>query len=122
MKFFPVVTIALLLCVSAVFPQKLSSFKDRNEWIATVIKKTSEIKPGMIRGDLLEVFKEEGGISTAFSRVYAYKDCPYIKVLVEFSPVGRPERDSNGRATLVENSRDVIKSISKPYLEFAIVD
>jgi hypothetical protein len=45
---------------------------------------------GMTRMNLLKVFKEEGGISTRLSRRYAYRDCPYIKVDVEFEPVGQP--------------------------------
>jgi hypothetical protein len=41
---------------------------------------------------------------------------------VEFRPVGRPARDETGRVTLDEDGRDIIKTISRPYLEFSIMD
>jgi len=41
---------------------------------------------------------------------------------VKFTPVGRPERDRDGRMTSVQDPRDVIKEISRPYLEFSIAD
>jgi len=63
------------------------------------------------RTDLLRVFTTEGGISTARERTYVFRECPYTKVHVEFEAVG-------GR----EQQNDRIKTISKPYLEWAIVD
>jgi len=122
MKFLPITAFALLLCVSAAHSQVPSSSKGRNDWIISVIKENSKIKPGMTRADLLEIFEGDGGISTPLLRAYVYKDCPYIKVRVEFSPVGRPERDADGRVAMVEDKRDIIKSISKPYLEYPIND
>ena len=47
---------------------------------------------------------------------------PYFKVDVEFQAVGRPDRDENGRVTLVEDSQDLILKISRPYLQFSIMD
>jgi len=92
------------------------------EWIASSLKEIQKIKVGMTRGELLKVFTTEGGLSTGLNRTYVYGDCAYIKVDVEFEPVGRPASDTDGRVTLVEANEDVIKSISKPYLEWMVVD
>jgi hypothetical protein len=81
-----------------------------------------KIKVGMTRADLLKVFTTEGGLSSGLNRTYVYRECPYIKVDVEFEPVGRPARDTDGRVTLVEANEDVIKKISKPYLEWSVSD
>jgi len=81
-----------------------------------------KIKVGMTRADLLKVFTTEGGLSTGLNRTYVYRECPYIKVDVEFEPVGRPARDTDGRVTLVEANEDVIKNISKPYLAWMVTD
>jgi hypothetical protein len=45
-----------------------------------------------------------------------------MKVDVEFEPVGRPARDGAGRVTLKEAEEDVIKKISKPYLDWSVID
>jgi len=66
--------------------------------------------------DLLRVFKEEGGISTREWRRYAYHDCPYIKVDVEFQPVGDPDNKVS------QSPKDKIIKISKPFLEWSIMD
>jgi hypothetical protein len=76
----------------------------------------------MTRAELLNVFTTEGGLSTGLNRTYVYRKCPYIKVDVEFKPVGRPARDKDGRVTLVEASGDVITKISRPYLEWSVLD
>ena len=92
------------------------------EWIANSLKEIQTIKVGMTRADLLKVFTTEGGISTGLHRRFVYRECPYIKVDVEFEAVGRAGRDAEGRVTLDEDDRDIITKISKPYLEWTIVD
>ena len=96
--------------------------QQQTEWVATSLREMQKVKVGMTRADLLKVFTTEGGLSTALSRRYVYRGCPYIKVDVEFEPVGRPARDADGRVTMVEADGDVIKRISKPYLEWGIAD
>ena len=96
-----------------------STADDRTQWLATILKEMQTIKVGMKRIDLLKVFKEEGGISTRLSRRYAYRDCPYIKVDVEFEPIGRP--DNSGKSSL-ESSQDKIIRISKPFLDWPTYD
>ena len=109
----------LVTFVSAapIFPSLKSCGTDEHtEWIARSLKEIQSVKVGMTRGDLLRVFKEEGGISTRTWRRYVYRDCPYIKVEVQFEPVGDPENK------LSQSLRDKIIKISKPFLEWSIMD
>ena len=76
----------------------------------------------MTRDALLTIFTTEGGLSTGLRRTYVSRDCRFFKVDVEFQAVGRPPRDREGRVTLVEDGRDIIAKISRPYLQFTIAD
>ena len=86
------------------------------------MKRMQTVKSGMTRTDLLKVFTTEGGLSTPLHRTFVSRDCPYFKVDVDFEAVGRPSRDPNGRVTILEGSKDKIVKISKPYLQFRIMD
>jgi hypothetical protein len=86
------------------------------------LEKMETIKPGMTRGELNAVFQPQGGLSTALHRTFVSRDCIYFKVDVDFDAVGRPSRDENGRMTSVEDNRDNIVKISRPYIQFAIAD
>ena len=112
----------LLLTVSIVPAHRPQKSQRQTEWIASRLKEMQQIKVGMTRADLLKVFTTEGGLSTGLNRTYVYRECPYIKVDVEFEAVGRPARDADGRVTLVEANEDVITKISKPYLEWMTLD
>jgi hypothetical protein len=79
------------------------------EWVSTVLAWIATIKPGMTRRDLLRVFTTEGGLSSRTHRTYVLKQCPIIKVDMEFSISGN-EAD------------DKITQISKPYLDYAQYD
>jgi hypothetical protein len=92
------------------------------DWVTEVLKRMETIKPGMTRQTLLTVFTTEGGLSTGLRRTFVSQDCPYFKVDVEFRAVGRPDRDSDGRVTLDEGEEDVILNVSRPYLEFSVMD
>ena len=122
MKFILPLAFAITAFLPVVYAQQSTVTNDRNSWIVSIIKETSAIKPGMTRADLMKVFEGEGGLSTALRRTYASRECPYIKVDVEFEKVGRPERDQDGRVTLIEDDQDLIKKISKPYLDWSISD
>ena len=98
------------------------SSQDHVTWVAQALKRIQTIKPGMTREALLKVFTTEGGLSTGLQRTFVSRDCPYFKVDVEFKVVGRPDRDDDGRVTLVEGSQDIIVKISRPYLQFSIRD
>lgn len=94
----------------------------QSKWIAERLQEIKTIQVGNTRADLLKIFTTEGGISTALKRTFIYRKCPYIKVDVEFEAVGRAERNAEGRQTSVEDNGDRIKSISKPYLEWSIMN
>ncbi len=99
-----------------------SCAQDHAVWVARALEQMETIKSGMTRQDLLKTFTTEGGLSTGLHRTFVSRDCPYFKVDVEFKPVGRPDRDGNGRVTLEEDPRDIIVEISRPYLQFSIKD
>jgi hypothetical protein len=119
-----VVASLFTLSLAVLAPPARSSRKSQEQtrWIADSLREMQKIKAGMTRADLLKVFTAEGGLSTGLGRTYVYRGCPYIKVDVEFEPVGRPARDAEGRVTLMEAADDVIKRMSKPYLEWSVVD
>ena len=119
--------IAMLTAVCAVVPalparSESQARSDHVVWVADVLKRIQTIKVGMTRSELLTVFTTDAGLSTGLQRTFVTRDCPYFKVDVEFTAVGRTNRDSDGRVTLVEDARDVIVKISKPYLQFPILD
>ena len=82
--------------------------------IANVLKQCKSIRPGMTRAELSKVFSTEGGFSTVTHRTYVYRDCPYIKVDVDFAP-SAPKQD-------VEKPTDIVTKISKPYLDWSVAD
>ncbi|HEX4538499.1 MAG TPA: hypothetical protein VH140_16230 [Candidatus Acidoferrum sp.] len=86
------------------------------EWVASVLRWTCDIKPGMTRRNLLRVYAAEGGLSTRTQRTYVLKGCPYIKVDVKFLPVGDVQDG------LTQQPNDKIREISKPYLDYSIMD
>jgi hypothetical protein len=104
-----------LLSAAAIVPSSKSRADEHTEWIAKSLKEIETVKVGTTRNDLLKVFQEEGGISTRTWRRYVYRECPYIKVDVEFEPVGEPEKRS-------QSPKDKIIKISKPFLEWSIMD
>lgn len=96
--------------------------EERDQWVANALLKMQSIKPGMTRAELLRLFHTEGGLSNGLRRTFVSRECPYFKVDVEFKAVGRPDRDAEGRVTVEEDPRDVIVSVSRPYLEYAAAD
>ncbi|HTF26378.1 MAG TPA: hypothetical protein VK937_21095 [Candidatus Limnocylindria bacterium] len=87
-----------------------------------ILEKMEAIKPGLTREELLKVFRTEGGLSTGLHRTFVSRDCSYFRVDVDFEAVGRPNRDGDGRVTVVEDKRDIIIKASRPYLQFGIAD
>lgn len=93
---------------------------EHRKWIDQVLQSIATIKPGMTRQNLLNIFGEEGGLSTRTQRKYVYKHCPSIKVDVEFSPV---DTAGDGKTRQYEeNPDDKIIKISRPYLEYSFSD
>ena len=84
--------------------------------ISDILRECETIKPGMTRADLAKVFTTEGGLSTATWNHYVHRRCPYIKVDVEFT-LSDPKQQG-----WAERPTDIISKISKPYLEWSIMD
>jgi len=114
--------LALIAIFSASTAQEVENAQRREpaikhrEWVAKSLSKIQTIKIGAAKADLLKIFREEGGLSTRANRTYVYHECPYIKVDVEFKPV----EDAMNR--LSEYPGDEIIKISKPYLDWSILD
>jgi hypothetical protein len=83
--------------------------------IDAVIKIVDALHPGMTRADVLKNFGTEGGISARELNHYVYKRCPYIKIDVTF--VVAPNADQAKEA-----ATDTIATVSKPYLQFSVMD
>ncbi len=98
------------------------SSEEHTAWVGQVLTRMQTIKPGRTRKALLSVFTAEDGLSTTGQQTYVSQDCPYFKINVRFSTVGSPEHDSNQRVTAVEDPRDIIVSISEPFLQFSVTD
>jgi hypothetical protein len=82
--------------------------------ISEALLECQTIKPDMTRAELLKVFTTEGGLSTAEHRTFVFRRCPYIKVDVDFIP--------SKKTTDKEQPTDMINGISKPYLDWSILD
>ena len=119
---FAILLSALALFVSAQSVRDSRRSEENTKWVSDSLREMKTIEVGKTRADLLKVFITEGGLSTGLSRTYVYRKCPYIKVDVEFEAVERPARDAEGRVTLGESDKDTIKTISKPYLEWSVMD
>jgi hypothetical protein len=83
--------------------------------IDAVIRIVNALHPGMTRADVLKNFRTEGGLSSRQGNHYVYKRCPYIKVDVTFMV-------ASGENLTQESAMDKIATVSKPYLEFSILD
>ena len=79
---------------------------EHTQWVSRVLAWADDIKSGMTRRDLLRVFVTEGGISTRMHRTYVLKQCPYIKVDVEFGPVSK-EQDLSAEMPDDKNSQNL---------------
>jgi len=97
-------------------PEGPAFLQQQSIWMGKVLEQISTIHAGMTRKELLTLFRGEGGISTRTHRTYVYKDCPYIKVDVVFSPAGRPDE------FVQESDEDKLVGISGPYLAYGVMD
>jgi hypothetical protein len=86
-----------------------------------VLKDVSSVQSGMTRAELLRVFTTEGGLSTRDEQRYVYRRCPLIKVIVSFRRPADADDDWGG-APEEERAGDIIQSISKPFLDYPIMD
>jgi hypothetical protein len=105
----------LLAAISFAAGQGTSVDQEHTKWIAGVMDSIHTIKPGMKREDLLKLFTTQGGLSTRSRRTFIYRQCPYIKITIEFQPTDKP-RDATEMPT------DRIVSVSDPFLQYAVTD
>ena len=104
-------------------PIQAATLQEHVAWVADSLKRMQSIKPGMTRADLLKLFGEDGGLQTG--RIFVFSDCPYFKVSVEWEPTGRVPTGTTlaERMAFIDGlPSDVIKSISKPYVEAMKID
>lgn len=106
--------IALVTAVALASPSAPDD--SHTKWIAECLKEIETIKVGMTRNDLSAVFTIEGGISTRTQQTFVFRKCLYIKADVTFRV-----QDAND-ALAVDEKTDIITSISKPYLQWAVGD
>ncbi len=105
-------------------PSADAALRGHVSWVIQSMKRMEGIKPGMTRADLLKVFTPEGGLQTG--RNFAYRDCLYFHVVVEFEPTPQSmARDLSMTETRVQVEGlpgDVIKTISKPTIYGMVID
>ena len=118
---FLFVTISASSLVKPTALSQDSCSEKRDEWVKDTLAKMESIRPGMTREELMRVFRTQGGLSTGLHRTFVTRECPYFKVGVQFRAVGRPDRDTDGRVTLEEDSRDIIIQISRPICSSALL-
>ncbi len=95
------------------------------------------LRPGQTRADLLQVFQEEGGISTRSQRTYLLRGSkgkgPYVKINATFAPDASlvDWQDANGMPKIAappktpfasERPGDVVLSLSPVYWGYMILD
>jgi hypothetical protein len=97
-------------------PMSSALTEERTKWIAKALRRIQKIRPGMHRSDLEKIFTTEGGLSTRTWRRYVLSECRYIKVDVQFKAATDKPED------IKEDPNDIITSISKPYLQWNILD
>ncbi|MFN2454386.1 MAG: hypothetical protein ABR577_09220 [Pyrinomonadaceae bacterium] len=96
--------------------QQQPAAPDHIQWVFRSLIQIETVHVGMTREELLKVFTEEGGLSTRFHQTYVYRECPYMKVDVEFAAT------VNKQDKLTKDLGDKITKISRPYLGGTIMD
>ncbi len=98
-------------------PTDADSQQMRTAWMGKIFRQIETIQPGMHRRDLVALFREDGGINPINHQYrYIFKECSMIKIDVSFKP-------SDGtRSSQEEDPDDIIESVSRPYLQYPIMD
>jgi len=86
------------------------------EKISALLVECQKIKPGMTRAEVSQNFMADGGINDYTHQRYVSRTCTIIKIDIDFTLVGAPP---NG---LEERPQDIVKAVSKPYLEHMHID
>jgi|SRR2546430_12445507 len=88
--------------------------KNLTKQISDVLTECKKLAPGTTRAELMKVFTTEGGLSSPTHRTFVHRRCAYIKVDVDFTPSDLKQKD--------ERPTDTVSKISKPYLEWRVID
>ena len=89
---------------------------DHHRWLAARLRETSTVKAGTRVGELLAVFREDGGLQSVPARVFVLRSCPLVKIDVEL------EDAASGRdGDTLEPTRR-IAHVSRPYLALPVMD
>jgi coproporphyrinogen III oxidase-like Fe-S oxidoreductase len=118
MKYLTLVLLAVVALGFLVAPSRAGDEVDKNltMQMSDILTEWKKITPGTTRTELLTVFTTEGGLSTAKHCKFVHRRCPYIKVDVDFTL-------SDPKQSIVdERPTDIVSKISKPYLEWSIID
>ncbi len=115
---------ALSICLAAIGLLGVANISTAQEQasdcgcVADALADVQKLKTGGTRKDLRERFTTEGGLSTVRARTFVYRKCSYIKIDVTFKLTDKDyEEDRPG-----ENPTDKIVTISRPYLEYGVID
>jgi hypothetical protein len=98
------------------------SSSDHVAWVGESLKRMLTVSPGMNREQLMLVYTTEGGISFALQRTFVSRDCPFFKVDVTFCRTPAVDANASRDQFSQELDDDVIARISRPYLQFSIMD
>lgn len=93
------------------------------------------VRPGLTRAKIEKYFEEDGGLSTEMVQSYCLKGpvghAKVVKLELTFQPAGMPDKvfaDQAQASEWVRNHKtehhgtDILRGISKPYLEAPIID
>ena len=108
--------ILLVCCLSTPGRAGSDVDEDLTKQISEILTECKKVKHGATRAELLKVFTTQGGLSTATHRTFVHRRCPYIKVDVEFTSSEPRQKPLEERPT------DTVAKISRPYLEWSILD
>jgi hypothetical protein len=98
------------------------SSSDHVAWVGESLKRMLTVEPGRNREQLMRVFTTEGGISTVLQRTFVSRDCPFFKVDVTLRRAAGFDANASQDQWIQERDDDVIVRISRPYLQFSIMD
>lgn len=85
--------------------------REAGNWLGMQLEKIEALKPGQsTRAELMKLFFPQGGLSTREKASFVYRSCPAIKIDAEFEVVNKDDEKT-----------DVIKSLSKPYLDSTMI-
>jgi hypothetical protein len=84
--------------------------------VESALDSANSLHRGMKRSDVEKDFVLDGGISTATVANYVYRQCPTIKIEVGFERVGADGQFARG------GPNDIVKYVSRPFLDYPVKD